>query len=588
MPSPSMAETETTGPFRPPSISSRLPSPHARLWTGVGLLTLLLLLALLPPLLNLGRYQRRVAQSIGVSLGRPVHLDRVTLNILPRPSLTIENFTIEEDAAFGAEPTVRANVVIADLRISSLWRRRIEISRIRFIEPSVNLVLRPDGHWNLEKVLLQAALIEAAPTAQRRAGPAPRFPYIEATGARLNLKLGYVKTPFSLTEADFALWLPEPGQWRMRLKSKPVRTDTSVTDTGVIEGEATLRRAASPGTVPLLVEVAWRKAPLGDTSRILFGHDLGVRGTMDLAVKVQGSLADSAAQWRLNLPGLHRADFVPEKSMRVAVECLAAVRRDFHMLSDLHCEWPVAESSGAVLTLSGSVPDVLQPASAALELGTAHLPAATLLDWLRVLSPRIPAEVTATGSISASLAHANGQSLASWSGEIVADAPALVDSRQDNSSFALDTLSVDVAPTMPAPGGATPLARTALPPHKPRRHHADGSPDRRDEAPSSSRLVLTPATVPLGGAASAMLEGLVDATGYHLHLSGPIVPSRLDALLASLPPLADGSAGVLPRPHTDAPVHVDLTANRTWTGTQVWVDNLTHSPPPARHAHSRR
>ncbi|MEO6923753.1 MAG: hypothetical protein ABI142_08010, partial [Bryocella sp.] len=45
----------------------------------------LLLLAVVPPLISVNRLQRRIATSISQSLGRPVHLDQVTLNLLPLP-----------------------------------------------------------------------------------------------------------------------------------------------------------------------------------------------------------------------------------------------------------------------------------------------------------------------------------------------------------------------------------------------------------------------------------------------------------------------------------------------------------------------
>ena len=224
------------------------------------------LLGVLPPLVSVSSYQHRIATSISTSLGRPVHFDQVSLNLLPLPSLTITNFVVEEDPAFGAEPIIRANTVLATLRVSSLWRRRIEFSRISFAEPSLNLVHDSRGKWNFESVLLQAAQIDTAPTAQRKAGSTPRFPYIEASGARINLKERMVKTPFSLTEADFALWLPDPSAWRMRLRGRPIRTDTSVSDTGNLQLEATLGRAGSLEAVPLDVQATWRGAPLGEAS----------------------------------------------------------------------------------------------------------------------------------------------------------------------------------------------------------------------------------------------------------------------------------------------------------------------------------
>src|SRR5580698_770725 len=242
----------------------------------------LLLLILLPPYISLNRYQKRIANSISDSLGRPVHLDKVVLNLLPLPGFTLENFVVDEDPAFGSEPVIRANSVRATLRLSSLWRRRVEFSTISFTEPSVNLVHSASGKWNLESILLHAAHIDAAPTAQKRAGAAPRFPYIEATGARLNLKLDHEKTPISLTEADFALWLPDPQQWHLRLQAHPARTDTDVSDTGTVQLEGTLGRAASLGQVPISLSGQWRNVPLGAASRVLLGRDAGLRGYMTL------------------------------------------------------------------------------------------------------------------------------------------------------------------------------------------------------------------------------------------------------------------------------------------------------------------
>jgi uncharacterized protein involved in outer membrane biogenesis len=216
----------------PPTLSTR--TIRRLLYLALAALVLLLLV-MLPPLISVNRYQKRIANSIGDSLGRPVHLDKVSLNLLPLPGFILENLVVEEDPAFGAEPVIRANSVRATLRISSLWRRRVEFSTISFTDPSVNLVHLTNGKWNLESILLHAAHIEAAPTAQKKAGPAPRFPYIEATGARLNFKLDQEKTPLSFIDADFALWLPDPQQWHLRIQARPARTDTNVSDTGTVQ-----------------------------------------------------------------------------------------------------------------------------------------------------------------------------------------------------------------------------------------------------------------------------------------------------------------------------------------------------------------
>ena len=110
-----------------------------------GIVLALLLLVVLPPLISVNRFRRQIAASIGLSLGRPVHMDSVTLQMLPFPGFTLNNFVVTEDPAFGAEPVIRANTVQARLRWRSLWHRRVEFSRITLDAPSVNLVHLPDG-----------------------------------------------------------------------------------------------------------------------------------------------------------------------------------------------------------------------------------------------------------------------------------------------------------------------------------------------------------------------------------------------------------------------------------------------------------
>jgi uncharacterized protein involved in outer membrane biogenesis len=134
----------------------------------IGLFVLLLMLVLivvLPPLVNVSRFQKRIARNISAALGRPVYFDHVSLTLLPMPGFTLDNFVVDEDPAFGYEPVLRADQVDVTLRLSSLWRPHIEFSKIAFTEPSVNLV-RVNGRWNIESLLLQASHLEAAPTAQ--------------------------------------------------------------------------------------------------------------------------------------------------------------------------------------------------------------------------------------------------------------------------------------------------------------------------------------------------------------------------------------------------------------------------------------
>jgi len=550
----------------PPSLSAH--ALRRLLYLAFAALTILLLV-LLPPLISVNRYQKRIARSISDSLGRPVHLDKVTLNLLPLPGFTLENLVVDEDPAFGSEPVIRANSVRATLRFSSLWRRRVEFSTISFTDPSVNLVHLADGKWNLESILLHAAHIDAAPTAQRRAGAAPRFPYIEATGARLNLKLDHEKTPLSLTDADFALWLPDPQEWHLRISAHPARTDTNVSDTGTVQLEGTLGRATSLGQVPISLRGEWRNVPLGQASIVLLGRDAGLRGEMTLSANAQGTVSNSALQTRLQLSGARRTDFVPVQALDVDLQCLGTATNDFHGFEDIHCSWPPTGSSNPpTLAITGAIPDIRNPRSAAIEIGTPGLPASTLLDWLRIASSRIPSDLEAAGTLTGTLScHPENGDVTPWQGEMQITEASLLHPRAASGSLVTGDVTVQsIAPPAPDP------------------HHRQHHPLL--PVPPLSGFQLAPTALALGGKDPATLDGHFDTRGYTLHLTGMASTARLHALAAALPQFGDGLAEVLPTNRAAGPFRVDLTANRPWGGIQVWTDDTAH-PAPARLKHTR-
>ncbi len=530
-----------------------------------------LLLVLLPPLISVNRYQKRIANSISNSLSRPVHLDKVSLNLLPLPGFTLENFVVDEDPAFGSEPVIRADSVRVTLRFSSLWFRRVEFSTISFTNPSVNLVHLPNGKWNLESILLHASHIEAAPTAQKKAGASPRFPYIEATGARLNLKLDHEKTPISLADADFALFLPDPQQWHLRIQGRPTRTDTNVSDTGTLQLEGTLGAAPSLGEVPISLRGEWRNVPLGQASLVLFGRDAGLRGDMTLAANAQGTISNSALQTRLQLIGARRADFVPAQPLDVDLQCLGAAKGDFHGLQDIHCSWPPTGSSNPpTLAISGAIPDIRKPRSAAIEIGTPGLPASTLLDWLRIASSRIPADLAATGTLTGTLSYHPESDPTPWQGVMKITNASLINPHAGAASGTTSLVDGDIT------------LQSVTPPAAP-------APNHREHQPAASvptGFLLTPTSLALGGKDPAILEGQIDTGGYTLHLTGMASIARLHALATALPPLGDGLIDVLPTNRAAGPFRIDLTATHRWGTPQTWTDNTAQPSKPRPRHHS--
>src|ERR1700753_4335766 len=118
--------------------------PSLRRWIPLAALLLAVVAFVLPPLVNINRYQHRIANAIGRSIGRPVHISSVKLRLLPLPGFEFSDFSVEEDPHFGSEPTLHSRSVVADLRLLSLWRGKLEVSRIHFDDASLNLVREPN------------------------------------------------------------------------------------------------------------------------------------------------------------------------------------------------------------------------------------------------------------------------------------------------------------------------------------------------------------------------------------------------------------------------------------------------------------
>ncbi len=518
--------------FLPEDLEPRAftPPPRRRILWTLAVLALLVLLAVLPPLVHVNQFQRQIASSISLSLGRPVHTGEVSLHLLPFPGFTLQNFVVAEDPSFGSEPVIRASSVMARLRWRSLWQRRVEFSRITLADASVNLVRREDGQWNLESILLQASRMPAAPTAQKGPGDRPRFPYIEATGARINLKMGLEKLPISLTEADFALWLPQAEQWHLRLEAHPARTDTAITDTGLLRLEGTLGRAATLAQVPVDLHASWTAAPLGAASDILLGHDAGFRGELTWTAALKGTAGSSALESRLQLDRLRRADFVPAHLLDVDLTCTAQALGNLHRLEDLHCAWP-SGSAGAGLTLTGSLPDTLTPETANLQASVRDVPASALLDAIRLATPRIAPDLKLEGTLSGQLTCCQSPD---W----------------------ITSGSLTLAQTTLTRGTAPPFFA------------ADQTATWADH-----RLQLSPVLLDLGGPRPAQFAATLDWTGLSLSLTGPAQSARLQLLATALPLLGDGLEDFYNNPAAPDPLNLDLVSNRLWGESQQWTNS---------------
>ncbi|MGD0737420.1 MAG: AsmA family protein [Terracidiphilus sp.] len=385
---------------------------HRRLWLALAVVLALLAIVIVPPLLSVSRYKNSITRLVSASLGRPVRLSSVELRVLPRPGFVLTNLTVEEDPAYGAEPLLHASTVTASIRLLSLWRGRLEINRISVDDASLNLVRTAGGRWNVETLFTgqtgqtgktgqagQAGGDEGL-LSQRRKIP---LPYLEATNSRINIKNGVEKLPFSLVETDASFWQENPGDWRIRLRGQPARTDVSLdlADTGIVRLEGHLHQAAELQQMPVHLDLVWREAQLGQLSRLVIGSDPGWRGALTGELHLDGTADSAQVKTRLTATGVHRAEFAPAAPMDFDANCGFIYHHPTRAVEKLVCDSPLGDGH---IRLAGDLPGGGVGPRLSVELD--RIPVAAGLDALRTVRSGFGPGLVARGLVSGKINYA--------------------------------------------------------------------------------------------------------------------------------------------------------------------------------------
>ena len=378
----------------PAKTAGRTGRPQApkRLYLILLVIAAVVALLVVPPLISIGRYKSRITQVISQSFGRPVRLASVELRLLPWPGFVLTDLSVAEDPAYGSEPVLHANTVTANIRLLSLWRGRLEISSVSVDEASLNVVRATPGHWNLDPHLPDGG---GKGRARTSSGQPHRFPYLEATNSRINFKDGAEKLPFSLVNTDLSLWQESPGEWRLRLRGQPARTDVALDmgDTGIVRLEASVHRAPELRQMPLHVDIDWRQAQLGQLSRLLIGYDPGWRGDLTGELHLDGTPDAAKVTTRLRATGVHRAEFAPVSPLDFDANCGFVYHYSRRALDNLVCNSPLGDGR---LHLTGDMPGGDAAPNLTVELD--HISAGAGLDVLRTLRSGINPDLEAGGN----------------------------------------------------------------------------------------------------------------------------------------------------------------------------------------------
>ncbi|HLW51675.1 MAG TPA: AsmA family protein [Candidatus Angelobacter sp.] len=474
----------------------------------IAVLAVIILLAVfLPPNINGTRFRDRLAPALSAALGRQVKIGAVKYRLFPRPGFDLYDFQVMEDPSFGAEPMLMCGKVTADLRLTSLWQGRLEIANLKLTDdaapPSLNLTYA-NGHWNLESLLVRAEQVPTAPTAKRSAEQRARFPYIEATGGRINFKKGAEKKSYTLSGTDFSVWLATENIWHFRLEGRPVRTDMTLNDTGTLRLEGDLTRSSTLRDMPVKLSVSWEKTQVGQFSKLLSGQDHGWRGDLQGSAQATGTLSNLHLAATADLSHFHRYDVNRDSMPRLRSRCLG----DFaHLALELKCDSPL-DPGGVLLTIRWTAS---APLDYDLSVVANHVPMTTLVLLARHARAALPDDLTATGDLNAAFGfHAhNGER--DWHGTGMST-PFLLQSSQVDKAFPVSAIRFHI--------GSVPTAPAVKKSKQPA-----GSPNT-----SPDTFIVDSFSVQLGPSSALDVQGTADGAGYRVFARGLIPLERLVAL----------------------------------------------------------
>lgn len=502
----------------------------------VALLVIILLALFIPPYVNLKRFRSTLESSISRALGRRVTIGNANLRLLPRPGFDFGSFTVYDDPSISNEPMLRADSVTASLRLTSLWRGRLEIASLTLRDVSLNVVRATDGRWNIEGLVTRAAQVPTAPTALTRAEQRPRFPYIEAEGGRINFKTGQEKKAFALVDAEFSLYLAQEDEWTLALNARPVRTDFNLSDTGRVRVSGTVRRAASFRETPVNLRLTLERAQLGQLTTLVYDRDRGWRGTTSASLQLAGTPSQLQVVLDTNVEDFRRYDIVTGGAFDLRARCSGNYSVDTAVFSGIVCTLPAGDGQ---VTLRGEVLHPFAERQYDISIAAKDIAFQELVRFAQHAKRDLPPDLAADGTVDAAFTLKTTPGDASraqpWAGG-GSTAGLVLHSKTLGPALELGKIRFNIEPAVSGSGRRRPAV----------------------ERPPL-QLVLAPFQVDLGARTPASARGVVTRTDYALSVEG-------DGDLTRLLDVARGLGIPAPPQALTGAAHLDLDIRGAWAG----------------------
>lgn len=252
------------------------------------------------PYFRADQYKAQIQQNLERVLGRRVDLQgEARFQLYPLPGVSLSRVVIHELPALGLEPIAYLDYPGSSLDVSlsplALIMGRVKVTGVRLVAPSLNLTKSNNGQWTFQP------LIDKAMGEGRAAGF--DLDAIEVQGARLNFKIGDVKSVFYLADTDLRIEADSgnANRYGMIIEGDPARTDRTSSSFGRLTGRGMLSFGRGKEESRIDLSVSIDRTPLAEIVSALQGRGIGLGGFVASQAKLSGPLSQVKIEGTLQL-----------------------------------------------------------------------------------------------------------------------------------------------------------------------------------------------------------------------------------------------------------------------------------------------
>jgi hypothetical protein len=255
------------------------------------------------------RFRSTIETALEGALDRRVEIRGQTrFVLLPRPGFAAEQVVIHEDHAISVEPFAYVNTAELGVAPWALLSGRVEVSALRLVEPSINLMKVNEGGWNVQRFVRSLL------------APRRQFPELTVSGGRFNFKMGDVKSVFYLADTDLSVEADSsnPNQFGIQFSGEPARTDRAQRAFGRLSGRGMLSWEGGGGNEPRLqLSLSLERSAIAEFATLLESSSLGIGGFVSTEARLVGPVNDIAIEGRVELDEFERWGWLlPSNSAR--------------------------------------------------------------------------------------------------------------------------------------------------------------------------------------------------------------------------------------------------------------------------------